>query len=53
MPSLVAAACLLLVGLIPDQSNAQAVTKQAEDPVTIVGTWATGSGQVETGLVSR
>lgn len=47
-----AASFLVAAGLLADGSRAQAVHRQTDDPVNIVGTWATGSGQVETGLVS-
>jgi hypothetical protein len=47
---IVAISCLV-VGLLSGSSQAQ-IRQQAQDPVSIVGTWATGSGQVETGLVS-
>jgi hypothetical protein len=48
----VAASLLVVAGLLADGIQAQAVHRQTDDPVNIVGTWATGSGQVETGLVS-
>lgn len=44
--SLIAASSLI------SGTQAQAVTQQQQDPITIVGTWASGSGQVSTGLVS-
>ena len=46
------AVCCMAFGLLVNMVSAQAVTQQDDDPVTIVGTWSTGSGQVETGLVS-
>lgn len=49
---LVASLSLLASAALLDGTQAQAVTQQDNDPVTIVGTWATGSGQVGTGLVS-
>lgn len=49
---LVASVALLVSATLLSSTNAQAVRQQTDDPVTIVGTWATGSGQVETGLVS-
>lgn len=44
--------CLLALGSLLGVARGQAVTQQDDDPVTIAGTWASGSGQVETGLVS-
>ncbi|UZJ52878.1 hypothetical protein CBS101457_002198 [Exobasidium rhododendri] len=46
----IATIILLVVASLFEGSVAQAVTQQTDDPRTIVGTWATGSGQVETGL---
>jgi hypothetical protein len=43
---------LLVATTLLESTLAMTVTKQEDDPITIVGTWATGSGQVETGLVS-
>ncbi|PWO00758.1 hypothetical protein FA09DRAFT_303877 [Tilletiopsis washingtonensis] len=44
------AALLVLAAAAAPIARAQGPTQQADDPVTLVGTWSSGSGAVSTGL---